>query len=249
MGEGRFELAPGQGLLVFPDQSHHYGPFGDEPISWLLISFELADEYALLRLRDMPLLLSDKGLSRLDRLLYSYEAGLQGETSVGVESAYWLSLLLNDLLRQVGESPTEGTVENAQEPDWKRDMVRRVSRYVHRNLKGPIRVGDVAQHLALSESHLRRLFRRDLGVSLGGFIRRTRMHRASNLLHKSNLNITEIASTCGFSSLFAFSRAFRKQWGICPTAYRRKVRQASARRRPERRRSRAGTASVEGLEE
>ncbi len=227
VGEGRFHLLPGQGLLVFPDQAHHYGPFRSEPISWLFISFELPDEDAVLPLRDIPFAFSPVAWERLERLVDCYRALTEGKSALGAEAVEWLSLLLSEILRGAGEPGGRGTVGLAHGAEWQGDIVRSVSRYVHHNLKEPISVADVARHLALSESHVRRLFRRDLGVSLGEFIRRTKIHRAFALLQKSDLNITEVASACGFSSLFAFSRAFRKRTGVSPSAYRRRARQVS----------------------
>ena len=104
-----------------------------------------------------------------------------------------------------------------------REIVGRVTRHVHRNVDRAICSSDIARDACLSESHLRKIFRRALGISLGEFVRRTTMHGACALLHASKLNITEIPYECGFSSGYTFSRAFSKKLGLSPAEYRQRV--------------------------
>jgi AraC-like DNA-binding protein len=55
-------------------------------------------------------------------------------------------------------------------------------------------------------------------------VRNTRIHRACGLLNGSDLGITEIADQCGFTSVYAFSRTFRKVVGKPPTRFRQGLR-------------------------
>ena len=47
-----------------------------------------------------------------------------------------------------------------------------------------------------------------------------RLDRATTLLARSNLTITQVAGACGFADPLYFSRRFRAVHGIAPSAYR-----------------------------
>lgn len=49
---------------------------------------------------------------------------------------------------------------------------------------------------------------------------RLRMIRALELVSGTRMQILQIANECGFKSLSAFNRAFRRFTGLTPTAFR-----------------------------
>ncbi len=80
----------------------------------------------------------------------------------------------------------------------------------------------IAHHLDLSESHLRRCFRAETGMSLGFFLRETRLQHAAQLLRsRPDLNIQDIAEACGIPNSASFCRAFKRQFGTSPGHYRK----------------------------
>lgn len=78
-------------------------------------------------------------------------------------------------------------------------------------------VADVAKQMNMSESHFSRHFKEQIGVSPKVFQLNSRMRWARLLLTEQNLSVQEVASTLGYSDAFAFSRQFKKTWGISPS--------------------------------
>ena len=66
---------------------------------------------------------------------------------------------------------------------------------------------------------LERDFRRIFGMNLRDFLLRLRMERAVELLDEGT-GIAEIAYACGYSDHSAFTRSFRRMFGLSPSAYR-----------------------------
>ena len=98
----------------------------------------------------------------------------------------------------------------------------------------PISVDDVMQQVSTSRRNLERRFRRELGRSLLGEIRRMHMARAMNLLRNTDLDIPSVARESGFASAIRFSTVFRELAGMPPTQYRREQRVTSGRQREHR---------------
>jgi AraC-like DNA-binding protein len=100
-------------------------------------------------------------------------------------------------------------------------VVRRAVAYLHAHYAEPISRGDVAYHLGVSERHLSRCFRQEMGVTLTTYLNRCRLKQAKVLLEIGDKSVTEVALEVGFSSGGYFARAFREEVGVSPSAYRR----------------------------
>lgn len=81
-------------------------------------------------------------------------------------------------------------------------------------------VGDLAREVGVSPEHLARLFRRDVGVSPGAYLRAERLSRAMYLLEHTGLSVADIAHHCGFASPQHFARRVHDGIGIAPTQLR-----------------------------
>jgi AraC family transcriptional regulator of arabinose operon len=78
----------------------------------------------------------------------------------------------------------------------------------------------LAMKVNLSPSRLRHLFRREIGMSIGQFVRRQRLERARGLLESTFLNIKEVASSVGVSDQSHFVKDFKRAYGMTPSQYR-----------------------------
>lgn len=216
--DGRmFRLYRGTGILLFPHQCHHFAGFEKKAFLWLFTTFETQDTDPLLPLRDHPFELSDEAVERLAGAAAAFRGHLRGRRLQGGEINLWLGLLLSSLLRGMGR------VGRQQEPfTGGHAVVQEAAAFIHHNVGRTFGVADVARHAAMSESNLRRVFRNTLGISLGTYIRQTRLSKACGLLHAPELNVTAVSEACGFTSLFAFSRAFKHELKVSPLAYRQK---------------------------
>jgi AraC-like DNA-binding protein len=81
----------------------------------------------------------------------------------------------------------------------------------------------LARAARLSDSHFRRLFRETHGESPHAMQNRARMQKACELVLHSGRSISDIASSLGFSTVHNFSRAFRREIGVSPREYRRRM--------------------------
>jgi AraC-like DNA-binding protein len=95
----------------------------------------------------------------------------------------------------------------------------RAKRFISRNLRNPsLTATMIAAAVCVSEKHLGRLFRAD-GQSLMRYLWESRLVLAADMLERSSkgdVQISEIAYRCGFSTPSHFSRAFRARYGIAP---------------------------------
>ncbi|MBD9568985.1 GlxA family transcriptional regulator [Ensifer sp. ENS08] len=101
-------------------------------------------------------------------------------------------------------------------------------RLMERTLERPLTIAALTKRLSISQRKLELLFARGLSTSPGAYYLRLRLQFAHRLVRDSASPIREIALRCGFDSLSAFSRGYRREYGMSPLKMRLARRGAEA---------------------
>lgn len=96
----------------------------------------------------------------------------------------------------------------------------RILRFVHAHYAEPIRLPDMARAADVSNSYAARLFRELLHTRSSDYLTRVRLAAACSLLVNASYTVGEVADRVGFSSIYYFSRVFRAQYHLSPSAFR-----------------------------
>lgn len=102
-----------------------------------------------------------------------------------------------------------------------REAVSRVVRAMRDRLDEPWTLSRLAQVAYLSPFHFSRVFRLVTGTPPGRFLSALRMAEARRLVVSSRMNVTDICTTVGYSSLGTFTTQFTEQVGVGPGRLRR----------------------------
>lgn len=100
------------------------------------------------------------------------------------------------------------------------DRLHQAQEILLHDLENPPSLTELAQQVGLNDYKLKSGFRQVFGTTVFGYLHQQRMQSARNLLISTDLNITEIANQVGYTSLSAFSTAFKKFFGISPSRFR-----------------------------
>jgi len=93
--------------------------------------------------------------------------------------------------------------------------------WIEQQLDQPLTLGRVAQHAGLSPYHFSRLFTARMGRSVMAHVRGRRLVRgAHRLCGEPDLKLVDLAFDCGFESQEAFTRAFKRVFGVSPGRFR-----------------------------
>ena len=107
-----------------------------------------------------------------------------------------------------------------------RDLVA----WIADNLHKPLTVELLAERARLSPRQFARVFARELGVTPSKLIDRLRVEAARRRLEESPRGLAAVAMACGFGSEETMRRAFLRQLGTPPGAYRERFRRPTGRR-------------------
>lgn len=96
-------------------------------------------------------------------------------------------------------------------------------KYINAHFTNKITVSDVALFASVSKVYLQRLFKLQYGKTVHEIIVEKRLSQAKYMLENSNLNVSEIAKRCGFTSCEHLRSVFNKIVGTSPQLYRKEM--------------------------
>jgi two-component system response regulator YesN len=98
--------------------------------------------------------------------------------------------------------------------------IRKLIQLMMADLRHELQLDELAHSLNLSESRLRHLFKKEMGISPVRYLKAQRMQKAKELLEKTYLNIKEVMLRVGISDQSHFVKDFKKMYGLSPAKYR-----------------------------
>ena len=100
------------------------------------------------------------------------------------------------------------------------ELCARARRYLDEHPPRTFRTADLAAHLKVSETHLRRVFRDGCGRTPRQYLAEARLRRAATLLRTTDHSVKRVALEVGYDDVQLFRRAFLRLTGMSPRAWR-----------------------------
>ena len=82
-------------------------------------------------------------------------------------------------------------------------------------------VSTIHEELYVSDTYLRKLFKRETGMTLQAFLINRRLSKAADLLRNSDYSVFDLCCAVGYSDEIHFIRAFKKKYGVPPKQFRK----------------------------
>lgn len=99
------------------------------------------------------------------------------------------------------------------------EAARACQAYIEENLDKELTLESIARALNVSTIYLRRSFRKVSNVTVGKYVQNARLARAAHDLIHGLCIVSEAAQISGFSSIYSFSKTFRRVLGVPPSRY------------------------------
>ena len=91
--------------------------------------------------------------------------------------------------------------------------------YIKSNLTEDLSLEAISEYISISPIYLHKLFKEATGMTIREYVEAERLKKAVFLLTTTELNLTEIAFECGFSSQSYFSSVFKRKMDTSPRQY------------------------------
>lgn len=100
-------------------------------------------------------------------------------------------------------------------------IIQKIEKYISKHLCDKITLADLAKEVYMNNDTFLNFYKKHTGMTPIKHIKLMRITRAKDFLRHSELNITQIAEKCGFSSVHHFSKRFKENEGVSPEQFRK----------------------------
>jgi AraC-like DNA-binding protein len=105
---------------------------------------------------------------------------------------------------------------------FQRERVEAAKLFLGAHFRERFGLTQIARAVHLSPYHLCRLFKRETGTAIHQYQNRLRLRAALDSLAVPRQDLTQLALHVGYFDLSHFSNAFRQEFGISPSEFRRR---------------------------
>lgn len=111
-------------------------------------------------------------------------------------------------------------IADRKQPTYRHQTVNKVIMYINDELETDLTVESIASHFHISTSHLSRIFREHVGITLVEYLNVRRVEESQYYLRHTNKSITSISDQFHFCNQSYFTRIFKKYTGVTPKHFR-----------------------------
>ena len=104
-----------------------------------------------------------------------------------------------------------------------RNCTRQIHDFIVGHIKEHYTIEELAERFEISPTAMKRCFKGMYGAPVYAYLRTYRLQIAEKLLREGNLSVGEIATEIGYTNPNKFTSAFRGEYGMTPTEYKKNV--------------------------
>ena len=101
-------------------------------------------------------------------------------------------------------------------------VIKEIHAFLVEHFEEHYTIDELSERFGMSPTVMKKCFKGVYGDSIYSYMKTYRLQVAERLLKESDLTVGEIAAKAGYLNPNKFTSAFRAEYGMPPTAYRRK---------------------------
>ncbi|OGV67212.1 MAG: hypothetical protein A3K19_26210 [Lentisphaerae bacterium RIFOXYB12_FULL_65_16] len=219
-GDGTHTVRIGEALLVPAGVPHGVQMKEAGAVDYAHIRYTVFENIDVISLFDLPPVVHGAAGRRICTCTKRLSALMNREGPLSFNEIVRTKAVAYRLLDAILAAGVLGTESFARMADMQR--IAPALAYIRSHERDWIALTTLAEVLSLSPTRVHSLFMRVMQQAPMAYVKRHRLTRAQWLLIGTPRTISEIAAEVGYSSIFNFSRQFRKAFGESPSQYRAK---------------------------
>ena len=214
-------VGKGDIFVSFPYDTHAIKA-GAMGMDYKFVSFYLKDELLLSEFERLAILYGTPcdRVVRNETLSTSImgaisETLMPGDYHDSYLEAVFTQLLLG-LLRTFKNQSAKGAV-----PGKREQLCYQVMDYINTHIYSIRSLKELSEHFRYDYAYLSKIFTKTTSKSISEYYSFRRLETARELIGEGGRSISDIAEMLGYSSIYPFSKAFKRQYGVSPREYKK----------------------------
>lgn len=234
VGGDDVHLEPNSMIIIRPGQTHKFSVKSDKNCEFIVLSFtfesKYGDDISLVSLEDfIEFVNTDTAGSYIHvRLPKKNEIAVVLDNIIRERDRQLMwddlmaHLLLMELFVLISRTLKNEWEQNIKSRSWKiKEVIHTAKDYIDANYRKNITLSDVAKYVFLSESYLAHIFKNEFNISPKSYLLKVRIEASKELLEMSDMKISDVALSVGFSNPQRYNDIFRKYMHTTPLQYRK----------------------------
>lgn len=179
-----------------------------------LLSVDLERIRELARMQDFTIIRANQTIGHIFSELYRVPEKLR--------YGYIRVKVLEILLVLTGLNPEENKTDRVHFSEAQIAVIKQIHAFLVEHFNEHYTIDYLAERFEISPTVMKKCFRGVYGDSVYSYMKLYRLQVAERLLKESQLNVGEIAAQVGYLNPNKFTSAFCAEYGMPPTAYRKR---------------------------
>lgn len=215
-------VSQGDIFISFPYDTHSIEADAQEGMNYSFCAFFLKDEELLSEMEKLSLIYgkpSDR-IIRSDTVNSLLATAIAETSKERLQQKKYLEAVFTQMIIQIirafnRQSPSAAT------PSKREELCFQVMDYINTHIYSISSLEEIAEQFSYDYTYISKIFTRTTSQSISEYYRFQRLEVARALIHEGRLNISEIAERLKYASIYSFSKAFKKQYGMSPREYKK----------------------------
>ncbi|MBP1996890.1 AraC family transcriptional regulator [Paenibacillus eucommiae] len=139
-----------------------------------------------------------------------------------------IKLIRKDTMNMINEKLATSTIT---EEKRSLELITAVTEYLASNLKCNFTFDQLCEKFAISRTRLKLHFKIKTGISVMEYFNRLKIEEAKRIIRDESASLSEISERLGYSSIYYFSKQFKRIAVMSPSEYARSIRALTQRTR------------------
>ena len=218
VGGNTYQIREKQAFLIYPHQETYYQADEEDPWEYIWIGFHGYQSDSIVTHMGFSVKTPVVKLDKVDHLIREMDALLDAKQLTYVNELKRTSYMYAVFALLVEENIKQQNNKHKDYPDMV--YVRMAVDMIVQSYNKKLKISDIANAIGISRSYLTNSFKKELKMSPQTFLIQFRLEKAAQLLRDTSEPINNIAIDVGYPDSLSFSKAFKQQYKMSPSAYR-----------------------------
>ena len=212
-------VTEGDIFISLPCDTHAIYSDAERPLQYDFFSFYPCDDEkgAALEALSAAIYPAEKRIISNDKLGYLVASVTEEITSPLPDRAEILEHTLAQIVLYLIRSMSGISAPPSQHTSDRDMRCFRIMNYIDTHLYLIKNLGELSDVMNYNYSYLSAVFKAETGRTICEYFQRKKLEAARQLITEGRLTVSKIAEVFGYSSIYAFSKAFKKMYGYPPT--------------------------------
>lgn len=213
---GRYSISEGDIFLIFPGEWHTYSPNPETGWKEYWIGFKGINIDSRVSAGFFSKHSPIYRVGYNDTLISLFKEAIQVAKKQEKHFQQLLAGIVNYMLGLAFSIDSNKKLKNSMNLE----LVNRARAFMQENIETNIEMPEIADHLIISYSSFRHIFKQYTGIAPSQYYLNLKMQRAKDMLKSSSASIKEISYILHFDTPEYFTKLFKKKTGLTPSQFR-----------------------------